>query len=1205
MTCFCGTRALLVLLFLSSLSSTESLQTVVPPCSGCTVTVSTTLTLDECSVCTVSGVNDTQTSCSSSVTLVPVQEVKLLFKCSQPIEQSFTVTVDSSVECTGGTCNPSTVEAPASILQQFSRTFTWEVKVPEKTLVKLNVLGEGLIETSQPCPDGLRYTVATSKTNIKNWTHYCRGGTENVLKLLNQAVVSLEAQPKTKVQLVLFQATAEAFVRPKMVVTIGPSSTVVLSRDQGEPECDVCVCGGPAPDCSSSEKTLKSPGDLEVDFGCLKPQEVFTMKMTTKIACTTSSCTPAVANVDPTLFKDFKRTLMWDISVPERTVLSLDFGPSYGLKDISTTDNCQDGYKYTVSTSRFDGTIQTNSYCKDGKVSQLELLGATTVTLELPTGGDLDRTVFNVNTTPRRGRQESVTSDPNTMIFISRVAQEPDCSVCVNEGSGQNCNPQSLSLTDPSNTIVEFTCPLPQDVFSVEINRQIDCTKSSCVGDTVHAESTFFPDFNRTFTWDLKVNSPKTFQLDFPEPGMRQVQKEELCPDGHTYSLIAYPRTGFADIGTFCQGGPVNTVQVRYKGRMSLRVPGNAKLGPANFKLDVGPETRMLAIMKVSLPRGVSDTDFSTPYFPRKFPDLQQMQWDFTVPGMHNYTILFHNYTAPECLTGDVAVEYQKGESKVTTLTLTDPQPQHQQGDFSMVLKNCETNTTLQGLSLSYRVSVMRSGHPVLCTVDLTKQQGVSLQIEKVGSDPYCEISLNSEVKEKMNVLEGTTARLSFLDCTKDDLRLTARQVFDCPNAASCPPFSLTIPSLDSCLPMPLSSFTWLLRIPSDQSLDLVSPSGSLQQALPGQECQKDFLLNVAEADGYSVGDFCLNGNIQKVQVHANITVTATTPDFSKVREPFLNVSIGPEISETFIYSIDPTMTILTLLATPNWPQGMRPFSTASWIVSLPSQYSADIQFANLSQPICAEKHTQIKVKNLDQKAELMSRREDEKIENLMAQQSFQLDMSNCKPKTGDFGAMTKIVLQKKSNLLAILLGLAGVLLLLILLLAAVCVIARKKKQRRKESSIYTTNNIFRPSDRHFTKPSPDNNSYDYIDDSMVYGHMLTDTSYPDRSLDFPKGKQADTYQTFTGPTDVPLPIINEPEPEPEMDMYTPFLDTSESFIPSRPRTPINRQESLGFQDSRMTDNQFCTFKSTGDINTIQLSGEDLKPQPPKSKDYL
>lgn len=101
-----------------------------------------------------------------------------------------------------------------------------------------------------------------------------------------------------------------------------------------------------------------------------------------------------------------------------------------------------------------------------------------------------------------------------------------------------------------------------------------------------------------------------------------------------------------------------------------------------------------------------------TANFPRDFPDNMQMQWSFTVPGMHNYTVLFDHVTPPECLNnGEVTVEYQAG-AKTVTKALKDPQPVHQQGNFNMVLTNCQTNMTLPGLTLNYRVSVVRSGRP-------------------------------------------------------------------------------------------------------------------------------------------------------------------------------------------------------------------------------------------------------------------------------------------------------------------------------------------------------------------------------------------------------------------------------------------------------------------------------------------------------------
>lgn len=64
-----------------------------------------------------------------------------------------------------------------------------------------------------------------------------------------------------------------------MVVTIDSSTAVVLSRDQGEPECEVCTVDGSTSDCSSTEKTLTSADELSVEFSCLQPQDVFNVKI--------------------------------------------------------------------------------------------------------------------------------------------------------------------------------------------------------------------------------------------------------------------------------------------------------------------------------------------------------------------------------------------------------------------------------------------------------------------------------------------------------------------------------------------------------------------------------------------------------------------------------------------------------------------------------------------------------------------------------------------------------------------------------------------------------------------------------------------------------------------------------------------------------------------------------------------------------------
>lgn len=103
--------------------------------------------------------------------------------------------------------------------------------------------------------------------------------------------------------------------------------------------------------------------------------------------------------MDLDLFKGFKKTLTWDVTVPDRTVLTLEFP---GLKEKPASENCGDGIQYTVNTTRTDGQRGTSSYCKDGTASQLELFGNTAVTVDVSKEGELGRTVFSSTAAPRR-----------------------------------------------------------------------------------------------------------------------------------------------------------------------------------------------------------------------------------------------------------------------------------------------------------------------------------------------------------------------------------------------------------------------------------------------------------------------------------------------------------------------------------------------------------------------------------------------------------------------------------------------------------------------------------------------------------------------------------------------------------------------------------------------------------------------------------
>ncbi|KAJ8395771.1 hypothetical protein AAFF_G00028180 [Aldrovandia affinis] len=952
-----------------------------------------------------------------------------------------------------------------------------------------------------------------------------------------------------------------------MQVSVHPEAgtTVTLGTTLPAEECTVCRVGGVNGSelACSSTLTLQPDEDVNIHYNCSKPHEAFTVEILKTIECTKDTCSPATGQTQPSLFMDFNRTFIWHLTSPPETQLVLGFAED-GLKEITSPENCPDQSQYTVVSSQPNGDIHTQSFCRKGPVSNVNLPNKATVSLQVVGKEEVDPTLFQITSKPlvKKFRMMNVAPDPDTTILIKKVETGPDCTVCTNEGS--ECS-TALTLTGANSVSVDFTCPQPEDSFTVEIVKEIDCTETACNGDVVQGEFPHFPEFNRTFTWDLKVPPLQAFQLDSSGPGMKQVPSSESCPDQHTYTLITYQRRGPIDIGTFCRSGTIHMIQVLYKGRLSLTVPGGRKVDPETFKVLAGPEIRKLAIINVKLPPQPSATELFSANYPGNFPDDDLMMWDFKVPSNYNYTVQFLKYTAPRCLKKSVMVEYnQEGGRFTSGRKLTDTQPTHQQGSFTMALTNCETDRrgNPPGLSLNFQVSVIKSSHPVLCTVDLQNEQDLTIHIEKTTSDSSCEMKMDAVIQDTITVLPGSSSSLFFQDCTSEELLLTISKTIGCQNWEECPVGGtlLTLPAPPPCLHMPMQSMTWHLRVPEDGTVDLLPSAGSLRQAL-----------------GRSLGSF-------------------------------FNVSFSREITESYIFTVSPKVGTPALVSTPNWPNGMKPHSTASWIVLLPPRYAADMLFVNVSQPKCSSRHTSIKVQTLGSLEEMFSRREDEEpVEKLTVPESFYFNTSNCLPEEGHFSVLSKITLQKKSNvLLAIILGTVGALLLLMLIiLAAVCVVIRKKKKKMAEqASIYIPKgNIFLPGDGEFPKSRAKNESHVYasIEDTMVYGHLLQDPAYSGPVMD-QYGQQRDMYRTFAGPADgnplSPGGMEQDLEPGAEADAYRPFLDPSQSMGTPRPRTPVDRMESLGFVDRRMVDNELNTFKSNGDLTPLRLSTVEPEPEP-------
>lgn len=76
--------------------------------------------------------------------------------------------------------------------------------MPERTVVRLDIQGNGLSQSSGPCADGVQYSVSKSRTDPVE--QYCRGGPVSFLDVKNQAAVSLKFNPKSTVESAVFLA---------------------------------------------------------------------------------------------------------------------------------------------------------------------------------------------------------------------------------------------------------------------------------------------------------------------------------------------------------------------------------------------------------------------------------------------------------------------------------------------------------------------------------------------------------------------------------------------------------------------------------------------------------------------------------------------------------------------------------------------------------------------------------------------------------------------------------------------------------------------------------------------------------------------------------------------------------------------------------------------------------------------------------------
>ncbi|XP_004476834.2 CUB domain-containing protein 1 [Dasypus novemcinctus] len=700
----------------------------------------------------------------------------------------------------------------------------------------------------------------------------------------------------------------------------------------------------------------------------------------------------------------------------------------------------------------------------------------------------------------------------------------------------------SLTIKSGERTSFAFTCQNPEHHFAVEIQKNIDCMSGPCPFGEVQLQppTAALPALNRTFVWDVRAHKSVGLELRFSLPRLRQIGPGQRCPDGVTHAISGRLRGAAVGIGTFCSNGTVSRIKMQEGVKMALHLPWSHPRNVSGFSIANRSSIKRLCLIESVFEEEGSATLMSANY-PGGFPEDELMTWQFVVPAHLRASVSFLNFSVSNCEKKQERVEYYIPGSATNpeVFQLQDQQPGNMAGNFNLSLQGCDQDAQNPGiLRLQFQVLVQHPQNESNKTylVDLSNERDMSLTIEpRLGKQghgfvPGCFVCLESRTcSSNVTLAAGSKHSISFLCDDLTRLWINAEKTIGCTDHRYCHrrSFPLQVPRDILQLPVQLHDFSWKLVVPKERlSLALV-PAQKLQQHTHERPCNTSYSYRVASAarDLY-FGSFCPGGSVEQIQVKENVSLTLRTfaPSFHQdVSRQGLTVSFIPYFKEEGIFTVAPEMQSKVYLRTPNWDRGLPPLASVSWNVSVPGDQVACLTFSKeRTGVVCQTGRAFMIIQEQRTRAEEIFSLEEEVLPKpSFRRHSFWVNISNCSPVSGkQLDLLFWVTLTPRTTDLTtiVIAVVGGGALLLFALGLIICFVRKKKKKVNKGPAVgvYDGNiNTQLPRQpKKFQKGRKDNDSHVYavIDDTMVYGHLLQDSS---GSFLQP---EVDAYRPFQGP---------------------------------------------------------------------------------------
>ncbi|NXV76600.1 CDCP1 protein, partial [Atlantisia rogersi] len=144
-----------------------------------------------------------------------------------------------------------------------------------------------------------------------------------------------------------------------------------------------------------TELKIKSGETVTFAFTCSTPEKYFIMEIQNNIDCVSGPCPFGDVHLYPPGLPRLDRTFIWNVKASTKAGLELKFSTPW-LRQIEPGETCPDSVSYNINSSIDLAIVNIGTFCRNGSVSRIKLLGGVIMSLHLPWDSPLTTSGFNI-----------------------------------------------------------------------------------------------------------------------------------------------------------------------------------------------------------------------------------------------------------------------------------------------------------------------------------------------------------------------------------------------------------------------------------------------------------------------------------------------------------------------------------------------------------------------------------------------------------------------------------------------------------------------------------------------------------------------------------------------------------------------------------------------------------------------------------------